>query len=212
MPVLDTKRSALRGSALRHRPINSGQASGSGPVPVKRRSRPDVYTTAAPIAPDDLELEEEFVPRKRSVAPAPSARARRRFHPLFFVGLGLVVMIALWMAIIQVVSWGKNEYNNLVYGNPRTFQIDAVVGQGDSAQHPSHFIAINLHGTVTILEFPSGDSSHVRLLASTTVMASNADQAVVTLRFVDVNQNGQPDMGITIDGVQSVLINSQGTF
>jgi len=32
------------------------------------------------------------------------------------------------------------------------------------------------------------------------------------LRFVDVRQNGEPDMLIDIAGVQSVLINEGGTF
>jgi hypothetical protein len=125
---------------------------------------------------------------------------------------GLIAMIFLWVGISQVVTWGTNELNTLKYGDPRTFQIDAVVGNGDSAQHPSHFLAINLHGAITILEFPAGDSGRARVLATTSVLGQNADQAVVTLTFIDVNHNGRPDMLIDIDGVESVLINDQGTF
>ena len=211
MPAIDTERRAAGRSALRYRPIETDQVA-SGPVVARaRRSRPDVRLTTAP-APDDLELEEEHVPRRRSCAPVPQGRTRRRTHPLLFVGLGLLMTILLWVGISQVVSWGTNQYNTIVYGSPRTFQLDAVVGHGDSTQHPSHFVAINLRGIVTIIEFPAGDPSRAHVLASTSVLGSNADQAVVILRFIDVNHNGKPDMLITIDGMQSELVNDGTTF
>lgn len=218
MAILDLERSTAGRSALRFRPIDPDQAA-TGPVVSRaRRSRPDVRVTTAPAAPDHLEPEEEErVPRRRSRAPAlqqpvSSARTERRVHPLLFVGLGLVITILLWTGISQAVSWGTSKYNDIVYGNPRTFQADAVVGHGDSAQHPSHFIALNLRGVVTIVEFPASDPARARVLATTSVLGSNANQAVVTLSFVDMNHNGKPDMLLTIDGVQSELVNDGTTF
>jgi hypothetical protein len=131
---------------------------------------------------------------------------------LFFIGLGTLITLILWMGVTQLLAWGTNEYNALVYGSPRTFQLDAVVGQGDSRQHPSHFESINLHGVVTILEFPAGDARSVHILATYTVPEPQADQAVALLRFLDVNQNGKPDLLINIDGTQSVLVNDGTTF
>jgi hypothetical protein len=110
------------------------------------------------------------------------------------------------------MAWGTNEYNAIVYGTPRTYQIDAVVGQGDSSQHPSHFLALNLHGTVSVIEFPAGDPGRARVLATTSVLAPYAEQAVVTLRFIDFSHNGRPAMLIDIDGVQSILVNDGTTF
>lgn len=110
--------------------------------------------------------------------------------------LGLIVTILLWTGITQVVNWGNNEMNTLKYGEPHTFQIDAIVGHGDSAQRPSHFLALNLRGEVTILEFPAGDPNRARVLATTSVLGSNASQAVVTLAFVDVKHNGRPDLSV----------------
>lgn len=217
MSVLDTERRSATRSVLRHRPIATDQ-SGPGPVVTRqRRSRPDIVSgTALPIAPDERDLEEDRPPARRSRVKPPLAprqtRTKRRFHPLFFVGIGLLATILLWIGITQLMAWGTNEYNTLVYGYPRTFQIDAVVGQGDSAQHPSHFVAINLHGIVTIVEFPGGDPSRAREFVSSGALGPDADQAVVTLRFVDLNHNGKPDMLITIGGTQSVLINNGSTF
>jgi hypothetical protein len=219
MPVLDAERSTAGRSALRYRPMASDQVTAGPVVSRSRRSRPDVRVTAAPVAPDDLEREEEERAPRRSAStpvlrtPAPPARSRQGVHPLVFVGLGLAVTVLLWTGISQVLSWGTSTYNDLVYGNPRTFQADAIVGHGDSVQHPSHFIAINLHGIVTIIEFPAGNPGRARVLATTTsLLSSTADQAVVTLAFVDVNHNGKPDMLVTIDGVQSALVNDGTTF
>lgn len=228
MPVLDPERSPTAGrSALRYRPITTDQAQLAPLVSRARRSRPDARLIAAPVAPDDLDLEEpeeqERVTGRRSIAPAPrrkapanvskpSGRTRRRVSPLLFVGTGVIVTMLLWAGISWVVSWGTNEYNNIVYGYPRTFQTDAVVGHNDSPAHKSHFIALNLYGTVSIIEYPAGDASRARMLGSTSVLGPNADQAVVTLRFIDVSRNNHPDMLITVGGVQSVLVNDGVSF
>ncbi len=148
MPALDTERRAATRSALRYRPIDTEQDVPAPIIPRARRLRPDAHVTTAPVAPDEADLdEEERAPRRSSRAPVPRrqalpARTRRRVHPLLFVGLGLVVTMLLWIGISQAVSWGTNEYNNVVYGFPRTFQVDQVVGQGDSPQRPSHFLEV----------------------------------------------------------------------
>lgn len=219
MPVLDTERRATR-SALRYRPIEATSGSQST-VSRQRRTRPaDASTTTAPAMPDDMDLEDMPRPsrQRRSAPVAPVSkqpapvRSKRRLHPLFFVGLGLLLMVLLWAGLTQLLAWGTNEYNTLVYGSPRTFQLDAVVGQGDNQEHPSHFLALNLRGVVTIIDFPAGDPSRARVLGTTTVQGPDADLAVVTLRFIDVSQNGRPDLLVTIGGVQSVLINNGKTF
>lgn len=215
MPVLETElRSATR-SALRYRPVDADQKPSAPVVPHKRRSRAETRTTSAPAVSDDLV--KGYPARQRAVAEPKrrlilSIRTGQRLHPLLFVGLGLLAMLFLWVGISQVVNWGKNEMNTLKYGNPRTFQIDAVVGHGDSELHPSHFIALNLHGVVTIIEFPAGYPGRAHVLATTSLLGSHADQAVVTLSFIDVNHNGKPDMLINIDGVENVLVNDGTGF
>ena len=89
----------------------------------------------------------------------------------------------------------KNSRNGL-YGcerilaiPPRTFQVDAVVGQGDSLVHPSHFIALNLHGQIEVIEFPGGDATHARIYLGPHLYGSNASLVPVTLQFVDSRQS-----------------------
>ena len=220
MPVLDTERRSATRSALRYRPIDTDE---SGPAPViarQRRSRPDTLAISAPTAPDDLNPVEEKRPpsRRRAVTQTPPqrsttpARARRRFHPLFFVGVGLLVTIFLWIGITQLVAWGANAYNTIVYGYPRTFQTDAVVGHQDSASSPSHFLALNFHGQIEIIEFPGGDPTHARVFLGPQLFGQNNDLAPATLRFIDLNGDGKPDMVIEVQGSQIVFLNDQGSF
>jgi hypothetical protein len=215
-------------STLRYRPLAEASSAGSpGPgIPRRRSSRPaDTLVTTAPVSPDeqDLELEEPrpLLVRRRPQTTDQQFPARpgrplnvrgRKLHPLFYLGAGLIAVILLWLGLTQLLTWGTNEYNTIVYGYPRTFQMDAVVGQGDSPQHPSHFIAVNLHGTVSIIEYPAGDPTRARQLAVSSLLGPDQDLAVVTLRFVDLTHNGKPDMLITIGGVQSILVNDGNTF
>jgi hypothetical protein len=82
---------------------------------------------------------------------------------LFFVGVGLLLTVLLWIGVTQVIIWSTGVLDLMHYGNPRTYQTDAVVGQGDNAGHPSHFVALNLRGQIVILDFrlaiPPGHAS-----------------------------------------------------
>ncbi len=90
--------------------------------------------------------------------------------------------------------------------SPRTFQIDAVVGHHDSAQNPSHFVAINLNQHVLIIKNPYGDASHSVVFSGPTLLTP------FTLTFRDMNQDGKLNMIVTIQGNQLVYLNKNGPF
>src|SRR5260370_35615801 len=104
-----------------------------------------------------------------------------------------MLTILLWIGVPQVIAWGNGVLDLLHYGNPRTYQTDQVVGQGDSALHPSHFVALNLRGQIVILDFPAGDPARAREFTVSSVLGPHAEHVVVTLRFVDVDHPGTPD-------------------
>jgi hypothetical protein len=137
-------------------------------------------------------------------------KPRRRVHWLLPVGIGMIAMLVLWIVGSNVLAWGTLQYNNIVYGMPRTYQTNAVVGQGgDSAQHPSHFIAINLNHQAVIIELMAGDpSKSVSYKANFLTTSSNDDLAPITLQFKDVNGDKKPDMivNIHLPGQDQVVI------
>ena len=206
MPVLDTDQTQMPRSALRHRPVRD--AGAPGPAPLYRRAS----RVQGPVQIQPAQTE----------APVTRPHSRRRLHPLLFLGLGMIAMFALLLLLSLVVSWWNTLMDDLHYGRPRTFQVDAVVGHGDSAATPSHFIALNFNGRVEVVEFPAGDASKARIFIGPQLYGAGTELVPVTLSFVDVSSNHQPDMlvhlhykgwfGFSDSEQQLVYINEQGSF
>ncbi len=134
-------------------------------------------------------------------------RPRHRPHWLLIVGFILFVLVVGYVLLTAFFGWWQETQDTWHYGYPRTYQMDAMVGHSDSAQHPSHFIALNLHGQVEVIEFLGGDASHAKVYVGPTLMGTNADLAVVTLSFQDVNGDGKPDLVINVHGGHFVFLN-----
>src|ERR1700693_4345451 len=100
---------------------------------------------------------------KRSPASPRPARRRPRMHWLFYVGLSMLIMLLGWIALSFFFQWWQVTQDDWHYGRPRTFQIDAVVGHGDTPASPSHFIALNLNRHIEIIEIPGGEATHMKV-------------------------------------------------
>lgn len=130
-------------------------------------------------------------------APEPRHSKRAQVHWLVFAGVALLLMIAGWMAFSSLGAWWQVHQDDTTFGNPRTFQTDAVVGHNDSSTSPSHFIAENLKGQILVVEFPGGDVSKSRSYYITTVPGNDANPPVKVF-FQDINHDGKLDMVIQI--------------
>jgi hypothetical protein len=132
-------------------------------------------------------------------APAPT-KPRGKVHWLLPVGIGMIAMLILWEAGTFILSWGLARYDDMRYGNPRTFQTNAFVGHGgDSLAHPSHFIAVNLNRQAIVVEFPAGNPSGAQsYVVPYYILGQGGDLTPVTLEFRDVTGDKKPDMIIHI--------------
>jgi hypothetical protein len=136
---------------------------------------------------------------------------QRRF-PLVAVLVGMVSMVLLFMTIGALGTWWQTYQDDLHYGRPRTSQIDAIVGHSDSAAHPTHFIFLNLHGHVDIIEMPGGDASHMRVYTGPILYGDKADLVPVTGEVRDVNHDGKADLIIHIQNQQIIFLNTGQVF
>ena len=164
---------------------------------------PVTHTTTAPAA------------RKVTRLPRPAKKTGGRVwrtHPLFYLGIGMVIMLVLWGLLSVVVGWWTTTWDDLHYGRPRTYQVDAVVGHNDSTNNPSHFIAVNLKGRIEIIEFPGGDGSKARIYIGPQLYGNGEDLVPVTLSFDDVYGNHHPDMILHFQNTQIVFVNANGGF
>ncbi|BCL81990.1 hypothetical protein ccbrp13_44550 [Ktedonobacteria bacterium brp13] len=111
----------------------------------------------------------------------------------------MIVMLLLWVVGTDALAWGTQVYNNFTYGNPRTYQTDAVVGHKDSAAHPSHFIAVNLDHQAVIFELKGGDPGNTESYKVPFARIDTNDNLdPVTLEFKDVNGDGKLDMIVIV--------------
>ena len=161
----------------------------------RRSSRQQAQQT-----PPQLESE------KQHVSPHP-----KRLHWMLMLGIGMCAMLVLWILGSIVLTWWQGKQDDLTYGRPRTFQTDAVVGLND-ASTPSHFIAINLHRQIEVLECPSEDCSKAIVYVGPLLMGADQDLDPVTLEFKDVNRDGKPDMLIHVRDQTIVFLNNAGKF
>ena len=166
-------------------------------VPVSTRRTTDLYApTTGPVR--------VRYGRNRtydSTTSGSSARkaAPRKVHWLLYVGVGMIAALALWVTASSLLAWGTEKYNDIVYGNPRIFQTDAVVGHNhDSLVHPSHFIALNLHGQVIIVELPAGDPTKSIDYIGPALIAVGDEKIPITLTFAELNGDKKVDMIVHI--------------
>ncbi|SRR6266849_4072451 len=122
----------------------------------------------------------------------------RRVHWFVYLGIFFMAVVAFSFALISVGNWWTGVQEDWQFGKyPRTFQIDAVVGHGDSQTSPTHFIALNLDGQIVVLEVSRNDPTKARRYDITTIQ-NNEGNPPVRLSFQDVNADGRPDMLVQI--------------
>jgi len=139
-------------------------------------------------------------------------KTHRRFHWAFWVGLVFLVMLIGYVGLGAFGVWWQIHSDDTTYGRPRTFQADAVVGHGDSALHPSHFVAMNLNRHIMILEIPGGDVARSIIYTGPTLMGDGQDLTPVTLTFADENGDGHPDMLVHMLDQTLVFLNNGTKF
>ncbi len=178
----------------------------------KRRSSANA-TTSTGIASQAIDPKTTG-PRTAVSPPRASWRYRgavRRF-PLAAIIIGMILMALLAYLLSSFGSWWQIHQDDVTYGRPRTFQMDAVVGHNDSPANPSHFIFLNLNRHVEIIELPGGDGTHAHIYIGPTLFGDGQDLTPITGEFRDVNGDGRPDMIVHIQDQRLVYINTGTEF
>lgn len=208
MPVIETERATMPRSALRYRPTKTNQARPGQTVPRRRTS------STMPALPDVKENDvDSLAPAPRQKRVTSPRRMGRRRHPLFWLGVGVFLLLALWVGLTQLVTWGTNKLNDLRYGYPRVFQLDAVLGHQDDPARPTHLLVLNLNGEIILEEFPGGDVAKARSYILTSLVGSGSDLLPVTLQLLPrQDRPGQPDLVVNVGNTISLMVNDQGKF
>jgi hypothetical protein len=148
-------------------------------------------------------------PPQRTGSPHPLWIRHRAGHPLVLVGVGMLVTVLLVLVSQVVVPWGMKTADDVQYGYPRTTQVDHVVGH-EQGGTPSHFVAMNLQGQITVVELPGGNLKGAQLLVGPRLLGPGADLAPVRLDFV--GERKRPDLEVVVQGVRMRFHNTGKTY
>lgn len=186
-------------SVLRHRPIPSSEDTPKTRPTVARASRPALKTQ---------EMVPPFV-----CSPAQKTRVKKRGSHLNLTSLGIGMIVALVAVLLGqfLMGWFSTTWDDLNYGRPRTYQIDAIVGH-EAGHTPSHFLALNLHGRIEVIELPGDDPTKTKISLGPQIAGPGADMVPVTIQFVDPHHTHHPDMLLQFQGTQVVFHNVNGAF
>src|SRR5713101_10076275 len=149
-----------RTASCHHTGTRAGMHPEDNPYTTSTRSRFNAPTTTSIEEDEEAYTRPPIRSSARRYDLAPYARRgewrteelpRPGKHPLFYIGICLVIMVAFLSAYTLIPSAYQKWQDERVYGYPRTFQTDANVGHAGT----EHFITLNNHGTIEVLEIPN---------------------------------------------------------
>ena len=187
-------------SVLRHRPLFSDKAIQAKPS-VTRASRPPQRARAQETVPPFVCVRKTTVQHKKM----------HLSNILVPLGSGMLVALLAVLLGQALLSWSATTWDDLHYGRPRTAQVDAFVGH-EAGHTPSHFLVLNLHGHIEILELLGGDPTHTKLYLGPQIGGTEADLVPVTIQFVPSQRPQHPDMLVLFQGTQLRFHNVDGGF
>ena len=147
--------------------------------------------------------------RPRPVGMVPPAIS---LHSVAYIVTVMLALLAVYAVMGGLAAWGQVKIDDIRYGSPRTFHLDAVVGHNDGSGTPTHLVAMNLNRQVIILEMPGGDASKIRTLTGPYLFGANEDKTPVLLRLEDLNRDGAQDLVVSIKNEEIVYVNREAQF
>jgi hypothetical protein len=136
-----------------------------------------------------------------------------RWTLITWLCLAIIIMGIGWFLFSKIADWWTGVHDNMIYGTPfRTFQADEYVGLGDSPDHPDHFIALNLHGVIEIVQINPLDRKKDAVYVLANV---GNDSTPASLSFRDTTGSGHIDVIVTIGDTTPytlILINNGTTL
>jgi hypothetical protein len=124
----------------------------------------------------------------------------------------LLLLVLGYLLLTPVFTWGQRRLDDLRYGFPRATQIDGLVGHDEAGGEPTHVIALNLRGQISILELPGGDPAKTRAIVGPYLVGADGPYVVPHLSLQDVSGDGQLDLLLQVREEIVVYINENGTF
>lgn len=138
---------------------------------------------------------------------------RRSLASTWTTALAYGLLLVLGYALLTpALTWGQRRVDDLRYGFPRTTQIAGYVGHAEASGAPTHLMALNLYGQVSVVELPGGDASQVRSYEGPYLVGADGRYVVPHLSLRDLTGDGQADLLLQVREEIVVYVNESGAF
>lgn len=149
--------------------------------------------------------------QSRRVSPIERLRQTLPFVWMTVVAYALLLVLG-YLLLSPVISWGQRQLDDIRYGFPRTTFATGFVGHGEQGGAPTQFLALNLHGQVSVLELPGGDASEVRVIPGPYLVGADGQYVVPQVELADLTGDGHVDLLLYVRDEIVVYVNEQGSF
>lgn len=124
----------------------------------------------------------------------------------------VLALLALYALLSTAITWGRMKIDDIRYGRPRTFQLEAFVGHHEEQGIPTRMIAMNMDRQVVVMVLPGGDATRVHTLKGPYLFGNGEDLTPATLRLEDVNTDGNVDLILQVKNEAIIYINRDSMF
>ena len=146
-----------------------------------------------------------YYERQTEARPRQQAPPEKKHHYLFWVGIGMLACLGIWMGITMIVlPWWHGLQVQWHYGDNRVSVSGADVGHGGV----SRFIAFEDGSEIVVVEVIA------KKYTVYTIPVTAAPHQLITLSIADANGDGKPDLIVHVDGQDGsfALINNGSAF
>ncbi len=132
--------------------------------------------------------------------------------PLANIVVVVLAMLAIYVLVTHMVTWGQRTLDDVRYGSPRRVHLSGYVGHDDANSIPTQFIALNLDGQINVLVLPGGDAARLTVLQGPYMVGMDGPNVVPQLDLRDMDHDGHVDLLLTLRGETVVYLNKAGEF
>jgi hypothetical protein len=124
----------------------------------------------------------------------------------------LLALLALATLLSTGLTWAQRQLDDLRYGSPRTVVLAEPLGFDGDNGLASAIIATNLDGQVALILLPASDPALAMSLPGPYLFGTDGRDEVPHLALADRNNDGRPDLVLTVCGEQVVYLHRGDTF
>lgn len=124
----------------------------------------------------------------------------------------VLALLALFLLLSTAITWVHIKIDDIRYGRPRTFQLEAFVGHHEEQGLPTRMISMNMNRQIVVMVIPGGDASKVHTLKGPYLFGEREDLTPATLRLEDMNSDGNVDLILQVKNEAVVYMNRDSSF